>query len=177
MFKEVIVVEGIHDMQRLQSIYPEIECIITGGSEISNNSLDIIQKVSLNRGVILFLDPDFPGKQITNKIVARKGNYKIAFLAQAKAISKNKKKVGIEHASTADIKESLDHLFSIQYQIENTVTLEDLMQRKLVNYPESAMKRQMICNVLNLPICNGKTFLKLTKMLNISISQIDEVIK
>lgn len=177
MFNEVVVVEGTHDMQKLQSIYPSIECIITGGSAISEETLLLIQQTSLTRGVILFLDPDYPGKQITQKILNYPGNYKIAFINREKAQSKNKKKIGIEHASESDIKDSLEQLFTIHKENQNPILMSDMMERKLINYPESKMKRNLICDKLKLPHCNGKTLLKIMNMLHLTTVQLDEVIE
>ena len=41
-YNQVIVVEGSHDEQKLKSIYPEIDCIVTNGSEISTETLNLI---------------------------------------------------------------------------------------------------------------------------------------
>ena len=177
MFNEVVVVEGVHDMQKLQSIYPDIDCIVTGGSAISEDTLLFIQQTSFSRGVILFLDPDYPGKQITQKILSYPGNYKIAFINRDKAKSKNKKKIGVEHASEQDIKDSLDQLFSIHNEPLNPILMSDLMIRKLINFPESKIKRDLVCDKLKLPHCNGKTLLKFMNMLHLTTVQLDEVIE
>ena len=73
MYNQVVVVEGKHDEQKIKSIFPDVECIVTGGSSISEETLNLIYQTSLKKEVILFLDPDFPGKQITNKILETKG--------------------------------------------------------------------------------------------------------
>lgn len=175
MYNQVIVVEGKHDEQKIKSVYPNVECIITNGSEISNETLNLIYQTSLVRDVILFLDPDYPGKKITQKILDTKGNYKIAFLNKQKAISKNKKKVGIEHASKEDIKDSLEKYFEID-DTRNVITKEDLIKRKLVNYNNSKTLREKLCKSLNIPLCNGKTLLKYLNILNISLERIDKEI-
>jgi len=174
-FSQVIVVEGKHDEQKIKSIFPGIECIITGGSEISESTLNLIFQTSLKKEVILFLDPDYPGKQITNKILQTQGNYKIAYLQKEKAISKNNKKVGIEHASKADIIESLNTHFTISKD-SNVISRIDLLKRNLINVDASSMKREYLCKSLNIPLSNGKTLLKNLNMLQIDIERIDEII-
>lgn len=173
MYNQVIVVEGKHDEQKIKSVYPNVECIITNGSEISEETLNLIYQTSLVREVILFLDPDFPGKKITQKILDTKGNFKIAFLNKQKAISKNKKKVGIEHASKEDIKKSLESYFNIDKN-SKTIAKEDLLARKLINYKDSKTKREKLCKSLNIPVCNGKTLLKYLNILNINLERIDK---
>ncbi|MDY0138440.1 MAG: toprim domain-containing protein [Candidatus Izemoplasmatales bacterium] len=82
---QIIVVEGFHDESRIKSVYPNVECIVTNGSEISEETLSLIYRASLINDVVLFLDPDTPGKKITNKILETKGIYKFAYISSEKA--------------------------------------------------------------------------------------------
>ncbi len=175
MYNQVIVVEGKHDEQKIKSIFPDVECIVTGGSSVSEETLNLIYQTSLKREVILFLDPDFPGKQITNKILETKGIYKIAFINKEKAISKNKRKVGIEHASKADITESLESYFTVNKTVSE-ICVQDLMERKLINYQLSRIKRSKLCKALNIPFLNGKALLKTLNILGITLERVDELI-
>ncbi|XMB71539.1 ribonuclease M5 [Mycoplasmatota bacterium WC30] len=175
MYNQVIVVEGKHDEQKIKSIFPNVECIVTGGSSISEETLNLIYQTSLKKEVILFLDPDFPGKQITNKILETKGSYKIAFINKEKAISKNRRKVGIEHASKKDIIASLESYFTVNNETDK-ILIKDLMNRKLINYDESKIKRIKLCKALNIPPLNGKALLKTLNLLCISLERVDEII-
>ncbi len=174
---EIVVVEGVHDMQKLQSIFPGIDCIVTGGSEISDNTIDMISTAFEKRGVILFMDPDYPGRQITHKILEKVPECKIAFIAAKNARSKNQKKVGIEHATPDEIIRSLDHLFSYKKNVSEKITRTDLASRGLIGEKYAANKRLIVTEALKLPPCNGKTFLKLANMFGITKQMIDEVIK
>lgn len=175
MYKQVIVVEGYHDEQKIKSIYHRMDCIVTNGSEISLETLNLIYETSLTREVILFLDPDFPGKQITNKILATKGNFKLAYISKNKARNDNNTKIGVEHAEIADIKESLDKMLSIDFE-STSISRKELWQRELISNENSAKLRSYICDKLNIPFANGKTFLKYLNMLNIKIERIDDLI-
>lgn len=175
MYKQVIVVEGYHDEQKIKSIYPHMDCIVTNGSEISLETLNLIYETSFKKEVILFLDPDFPGKQITNKILATKGNYKLAYINKDKARNDNNTKIGVEHANKADIKESLDKLLSIDFKSIN-ITRKELWQRGIINNINSAKLRSFLCDKLNIPFANGKTLLKYLNMLNVKIERIDDLI-
>lgn len=172
---QVIVVEGTHDEQKIKSIYPEIDCIVTNGSEISKDVLNLIYETSKVRDVILFLDPDFPGKQITNKILSTTGNYKIAFLNRNQAKNKTNTKIGIEHANKADIIRALSEYVNINYQKQG-LSLKDLYLRKLTNHPNSASLRSYLCDELKIPYQNGKALLKYLNMLNIKIEKVDEIL-
>ena len=64
---EVLVVEGKMDKQLLEQ-YIEGDIITTNGSAISEDTISLLKELSKNRRIIVFTDPDFPGKQIRNKI-------------------------------------------------------------------------------------------------------------
>lgn len=175
MKSTVVVVEGYHDQVKVNQVFPEVDVVITNGSEISKETLNLIHQLSQNHDVVLFLDPDFPGKRILNKILETGGQYSIANLQKKQAISKNKKKVGIEHASKEDIYNALSQKVSIQRNIE-MIDLKDMMIRGLANQPNSGILRKKVCEKLNIPLANSKTFLKYINLLNISLERIDEII-
>ncbi len=174
-FNQVVVVEGRHDIDRLKKVYPELECIATNGSEISDETIKLIYETSKIKEVILFLDPDFPGKRITDKILETKGQYKIAFLNKQKAMSKNNSKVGIEHANFEDIQKALDRHLFINYNTDK-ISYLDLYKRKLINHPQAFELRKNICEKLEIPVANGKTFLKYLNMLGIELERVDKII-
>ncbi|MBN2540817.1 MAG: ribonuclease M5 [Bacilli bacterium] len=173
--EQVIVVEGKHDEQKLQSIFPGITCIVTNGSSVSQETLHLIEETSYHHDVVLFLDPDFPGKQITNKILETNGHYQIAFLPKAKAISSNGRKVGIEHADKQDIINSLTMIHKIEH-LEKPISTIQLIRRGLTNATDSKAKRDLVCKELKIPFMNAKALAKTLSMLNISLERIDEII-
>ncbi len=177
MIKEVIVVEGVHDRQKIESVYPGATCIVTGGSAISEGTIALIKAASLTRGVILFLDPDFPGRQITQKILEAVPHLQVAFLAKRDAIAKNGRKVGVEHAEPEIIRSALSKLFVVNTFVnQNPINTTDLWLRGLSGTAEAEILRKRVCERLGLPPCNGKTFLKWIGMLDIPLSRIDEVL-
>ena len=169
-FKEIIVVEGLHDLERLKSIYPDIDVLITNGSEIEENLPTIIE-ASTKRDIILFLDPDYPGERIRKIIQAKIPNAKHAFLKKDLAISKNKKKVGIEHAKKEDIIEALEHVLT-PMENSNLVSYMELYNLGLFEKDNSAKLRDKVSIKLNIGHTNGKTFLKRINMFNIDIETI-----
>ncbi len=172
---QVIVVEGTHDEQKIKTVYPDIDCIITNGSEMSEETLNVIYETSKVKEVILFLDPDYPGKKITNRILETKGEYKIAFLNKNQAKNKNNTKIGIEHANKEDIIKALDEFITIDYQ-GKSLSMKDLYLRKLTNHPNSAILRTSLCEKLKIPYLNGKALLKYLNMLSIKIEKVDEIL-
>jgi len=176
MFREIVVVEGIHDQQKLQSIFPDIECLLTNGSEISEATLRLIARANETRGVILFLDPDHPGRRILNRILETVPRVKVAFLRKENAISKSGRKVGVEHAAEADIRSALSSLFEMSPAGAPMMTMADATALGLANRDHSAQLRKRACEALNLPPCNGKTFVRYANMFRIPLAKIVEVI-
>jgi ribonuclease M5 len=171
----VIVVEGYHDQVKVNQVFPNVKVITTNGSEISNETINLIFQLSLKHEVVLFLDPDYPGKRIMQKILDTGGQFSIATLQKKQAISKNKKKVGIEHASKKDIFNALNDKVSIKNNHQH-ILLNDLMIRGLANQEKASILRKKVCQKLNIPFSNAKTFLKYINLLNISLERIDQII-
>jgi len=175
MNNQIIVVEGYHDQIKVNSVFPNTNCIITNGSEISDETLNLIYKASFENEVILFLDPDYPGKKIMKKIMDTGGNFKLAYINKEKAISKNKKKVGIEHANKKDIYDALINSVNMDQKNEK-IKFKVLMDRGLASKPGANILRRKVSNALNIPYANSKTFLKYMNILNIDVERIDEII-
>lgn len=173
-FKEVVIVEGLHDLERLKSIYEDIDVLITNGSEIERNLPEIIE-ISKKRDVILFLDPDYPGERIRKILSSYIPNAKHAFLKKDLAISKNKKKVGIEHAKKEDIIEALESCLSV-VDSKDLITINDLYKLGLIGEISSSEKRNYICQKLNLGHTNAKTFLKRINMFGLTMQDIENVL-
>lgn len=175
MKKQVIVVEGEHDRIKIHRVFPDIDVIITNGSEISEETLSLIYQTSLIHDVILFLDPDYPGKQITHKILSTQGHFSMAYIDKSKAISANQKKVGIEHASDDDIYKALKNKVKLT-KSRDLWTMNDLIIRGLAHSQGSQLLRKKICKSINIPLSNAKTLLKFLNMLEVSMERIDEIL-
>ena len=65
--KEVIVVEGRHDTERLRK-YFDCDTIETGGTSLGQDVIDRIIEAKKTRGVIVFTDPDSPGNRIRHAV-------------------------------------------------------------------------------------------------------------
>ena len=165
----VIVVEGKNDANKIKTIFPDVDIIITNGSEINKKTLETIAKVSLTDDVVLCLDPDGPGEKIRRKILEYTDNVHQVFAKKHKAISNNKKKVGIEHMSKEDILEMFENIKINKKQ--NTISYIDLYN---LGYMESREKRQKLCDKLNISYCNGKQLLKRLNMFGVTIEEIKE---
>jgi ribonuclease M5 len=171
--KQVLVVEGIHDVSKIKEVYPDLECVITNGSEIPLDTLKLIKELSKTHEIIVFTDPDYPGERIRKKVEEVCPNASHAFIKKNLCISKNHKKVGVEHATHLDIIESLKNVYKPQDK-DITITLDDLMDLNLFC---NAKKRDFISNKLNLGHPNSKTFLRRLNLFGIKKNDLERILK
>ena len=173
--EDIIVVEGTHDEIKVHLAYPEANCVITNGSEISDETIRLIKELSKRHNIIIFTDPDSPGERIRQKITEAVPEAKQAFLRKKDCISNNKKKVGIEHASKECIIESLSHVYTPS-SMPDTIFNTDLYALGLNGDNNSAKLRDKISDYLNIGKPNCKTFLKRLNLLQISLEELKEII-
>ena len=85
--KEIIVVEGKDDTTAIKRAV-QADTIETNGSAISEETLKRIQHAQEKRGVIVFTDPDYPGRRIRAIIEERVQGVKHAFYQKPKQLLK-----------------------------------------------------------------------------------------
>lgn len=170
--KEVIVVEGAHDAALINQ-YVEADTIITNGSAISSETLALIKKINKTKGVIVFLDPDFPGEKIRKTIMEAVPSACHAYLEKDKAISKNKQKVGVEHASKEDILQALDNCVHYEQSNEISLSYKEYLSLGLVG---NKSLRDKVTQKLKIAPCNAKTLFKRLNMLNLTYQDIIKII-
>lgn len=173
--EDIIIVEGTHDAIKIKSVFPNAECVVTNGSEISNETLVLIKKLSESYGIIIFTDPDSPGEKIRTMIQNLVPNAKHAFLRKKDCISENRKKVGIEHASKELIEEALSNIYA-PLNLPDTINIIDLYELGLNGSKDSSILRDKISDYLNIGKPNCKTFLKRLNLLQITKEKLEEII-
>lgn len=174
--KEIIVVEGKDDTTAIKRAV-NADTIETNGSAISEETLRRIAHAQEKRGVIVFTDPDYPGRRIRAIIEERVKGVKHAFLAKEKTIAKNGKSLGIEHASDTDIRAALRNVYTPNDQvIVEEITFEDLMFAKLIGHPQSKERRNRIGEILNIGQTNGKQLHKRLQMFQITAEQFGQAV-
>ncbi len=172
---KLFVVEGKNDYAKLKSIDNNLNIITTNGSEISKETLNEIIIASETKTIVLLLDPDGPGEKIRKKIQSVIKQCEHIFVPQNIAISKNKKKVGIEHIKTEILTQYLGETRSDKKKSD--VTLENLYDLNLIGKPNSNALRSKLCNKLMIGKANGKTLLSKINMFGINYSEIEKIIK
>ena len=169
-----MVVEGYHDLAKLREIFPEMDIVITNGSEISKETLNELKALNKSRGLVLFLDPDYQGERIRKQINDYVGETKHAFLPKERCINKNKTKVGIEHASSIDIKSALSNILVMKEHANNSITFSDLYELNLLGCKNAKTKRKHLSDNMGIGLSNGKTILRKLNMFGFTK---DEIIK
>ena len=174
IIKEVVVVEGYHDLAKLKEIFDEIDVIITNGSEISTDTLNELKILNKKRGLILFLDPDYQGERIRKRVNDYVGETKHAFLPKEKCINKNKTKVGIEHALNNDILDALNNVIEVKESNNKTITFKDLYELNLIGCKDAKRNRKTLTDSIGIGLSNGKTILRKLNMFGITKEEIIE---
>jgi len=172
IIKKIVIVEGKNDYTRIKHIYPNLPILTTNGSEVSDEFLDLVKKLSLENEIVLLLDPDYSGEYIRKKIQQVCPNASHAFVQKKDAISKNKKKVGIEHVELDILAEVLANVVSSNYHLN--VTIEDLFELGLVGKKDSKIKREKLCSKLKIGYVNGKQLVNRLNLFNITLEEVKD---
>lgn len=157
--KEIIIVEGKHDVSFLKT-FLEAEIIETNGLGLNKKTRSMILEL-YNQGheFIILTDPDFPGEKIRKEIQEIVPNCKHAFVKKEKSISKNKKKVGVEHTTKEEVLKALENCVSYVEE-EIKITKLDLIELNLIGQENSAYLREKIEKEFRIGHGSSKTFLK-----------------
>lgn len=156
MLKEVIVVEGKSDIQRVQQAI-EAECIATEGFTLRKGVLERIRVAYEKRGIIILTDPDTAGERIRRFLTKKFPNAKHAFVPRDEAYANND--IGIEQASSESIRKAFSVLHIEQSIPSNEFSPADLFNNGLMGATDSAGKRARIGAKLGIGYGNGKQFL------------------
>lgn len=175
--KEVIVVEGRDDTQRIK-LAVDADTIETNGSAIDREVIDQIKHAQAKRGVIVFTDPDFPGEKI-RKIISREvPGVKHAFLTQDEARPSHKGSLGIEHASRESIRQALSAVYTEQTTTSTSepVSKAFLMKHGLIARSNSAELRAELGRRLRIGYTNGKQLQKRLALFGLTEADVESAL-
>lgn len=174
--KEIIVVEGKSDTIALKRA-AGADTIETNGSAIDELTLTRIRHAQETRGVIVFTDPDFPGRRIRAIIEECIPGVKHAFLEKKLTIAKNGSGLGIEHARDEHIRAALSAVYTVDDQPVVDIPLADLMTARLIGHPDAKRRRERLSELLQIGQVNGKGLKKRLEMFRIGYDRLGEVLK
>jgi ribonuclease M5 len=175
----IVVVEGKSDTQRLQQYY-EVETFETSGMGINDEILDTLEELSQKHKIIVFTDPDMPGEYIRRKVVERIPNALHVIINKQHAISKNKRKVGVEHAEKQYLDEAfakIHQLLPAEQQAFTQYNQNDMVYYGFVGLADSKKRRDFVAQTLHLGRINAKQFLKRLNLFMIAKPEIEKVLQ
>ncbi|UQS84051.1 ribonuclease M5 [Bombilactobacillus thymidiniphilus] len=176
--KEVIVVEGRDDTARLHQVLGDVDTIETNGSEISDQTIELIRKAQNKRGVIVITDPDFNGERIRRKIVAAVPGVKQAFLRRQDSVPSSRRgSLGLEHASSSVIKKALSALWTTTTTENAAITAQNLIDCGLVGQKQSRRLRELVGDILHIGYANSKQFQRRLAMFKITLPQLTKALQ
>ena len=173
MIKEIIVVEGRDDEQRVKRAL-DCEVICTGGIYFSAKLLKRLKKIDQDRGIIILTDPDYAGNKIRKRINDFIPNAKNAFISQDLCIKDED--IGIENAKEEDIKIAIENAHPSMIDSKNEYTMDDMIYYGLVGEGSKSL-RIKVGKILNIGYGNAKSFLRMLNNYNISREKLEEAIK
>lgn len=159
--KEAIIVEGIYDKAKTANIFDTV-IVPTGGFDIfkNKNTQNLIKKLAVARGIIVFTDCDRAGFVIRNYIknTVKKGVVKHAYIPEVKGKEKRKSApskegfLGVEGISDDVIKSAIEKCtFSPVEKDKRLVTKADLFADGLSGGENSFKYRRLLTKELDLP--------------------------
>lgn len=172
--RKIVVVEGKHDYQKIKQIAPDIAVITTNGCDVSTELLKRIDKLSEENEVFLLLNPDPAGERIREKIAAKCKNIRHVFVRKDDAISKDGRKIGVEHADLRVLQEILSDLRNDCH--DGPITDLALYELGLIGGSGSREKRIKLCERLKIGYANGKQLARRLNLYGISLEQVREIL-
>jgi len=176
--KEIIVVEGKSDTNRLKDCFGDIDTIETTGSALNDETIKRIKIAQEKRGVIIFTDPDFNGNRLRTIIQKAVPNAKQAFLPRNKAVPHHSDgSLGIEHAHDADIKAALAAVYTNSDVDFEDYDHADMVNLGLVGEPDSHQRRLAVGSELKIGYTNAKQFLNRLNMFQVAPDDLAAAVK
>lgn len=155
MLKEVIVVEGKSDIQRVNQAL-EADCIATEGFTLRKGVIDQIRVAYDKRGIIILTDPDTAGERIRRFLTKKFPKAKQAFVPRDQAFANDD--IGIEQASPEAIRQALSVLHVQYLEPSQEFSMADMVAYDLTGYPKSAALRAAVGASLGIGYGNAKQF-------------------
>jgi len=173
LIKEIIVVEGKSDISAVKKAV-DAEVISTSGLGINEKIIKVIKKASINRGIIILTDPDYPGKKIRNILSSEIENCKHAFIPRDKANRNGN--IGVENASPEDIRTALANAKAELSVDRNEFTNQDMVYYELIGNDNASKRRGKLGDEIGIGYCSAKQFLKRLNSFGITREELETAI-
>ena len=168
--RELLVVEGKHDKDKLEKLF-DCDIVCTNGLGVDEETMKLIRTCAEHQGVIVLTDPDGPGERIRRQIMEEVPQARHVFILQKKAIGK--RNVGIEYVDDETLKEYLNRVVTFE-KGEQSLEWAEYLHSGMMG---SRKLRERVCEKLNIGFSNNKTLFKRLNMLKISGEKLREIIE
>lgn len=168
--KEIVVVEGKSDTQKLQKLF-NVQTIETNGSALTEKTINLIKAANNKNGVILFLDPDYQGKKIRNKIAQFLENFKECYISK-NDMQQNSNKIGIAEANDEAIINAFRNYICKNKINQKTIEWFDYLEFNL----NTKAKRLTISNYLGIDYFNHKQLFNQLNLMGITKKDLGKII-
>ncbi len=167
--KELIVVEGQHDINRLHQFF-DCDAIATHGLGLDEPTLSLIERLAENRTVLILTDPDHPGELIRQKLTERLGSCRQGFVEKSRAVGR--RNVGIEYADKDALVQAIATAATFT-AANSSLSWPDYLKLDIIG---SQSRRQQVCRYFHLGPCNNKTLYKRLNMAGITYEMAREAL-
>lgn len=154
--KEIIIVEGRDDTAAVKRAV-DAQTIETHGFGIKKQTWELIEKAYQERGIIIFTDPDYAGKEIRRRLTKAFPGAGQAYLSKGDAEKDGD--IGIENAAPDSIRQALEKAHYTLEDKQDAFTMSDLIQYGLTADPKAAERREQLGKRLGIGYGNSKAFL------------------
>ena len=168
--KELIVVEGRHDVERLHKLF-DCDVVITNGLSLDDDAREMIRAVSDKHGVVVLTDPDHPGEVIRKAVMEIAPKAKHAFINREDAIGK--RNVGVEYANDQAIIDALNSCVVFDNKTES-ISWQEYCSLDIIGNSEN---REKVCRHFHTGHCNNKTLFKRLNMLGVTSDEVREILE
>lgn len=171
--REIIVVEGVHDRDRVLAAV-DADVVVTGGARIGRAIFDLLGRVAATRGIIVLTDPDHAGEQIRRRVADRFPTCRHAYISRSEA--RSGRDIGVENAAPAAIVAALSAQWTPSDCPKDEFTKEDMVAAQLEGTPAAAARRSCVGAALHIGYANAKTFLKRLNAFGVTRDQFSDAV-
>lgn len=158
IIKEIIVVEGRDDINAVKNAVDAEVIQVNGFAVRKKETIEKIKVASEKKGIIILTDPDYAGNEIRKFLHQFFPEAKDAYITRKEGSKDGD--IGVENAQPEAIIYALEKAkCTVEKNIIENFTTEDLFLYKLVGYPNSTLMREKLGKILGIGYSNGKQLL------------------
>ncbi|MCB9676427.1 MAG: ribonuclease M5 [Alphaproteobacteria bacterium] len=171
MIRELIVVEGFHDISAVRQAV-QAELIATNGFALGPDTLTTIRRAHATCGVIVLTDPDPAGEQIRRRVEDAVGPCKHAWISREDCLRGSD--IGVENAPPEAIRDALARARATVGDVRREFGVGDLWRHGLLGVPDARDRRVRLGAALGLGYGNARQLLKRLNHLGVTRDELED---